>query len=156
VALVSDCLEGAAPAAAAREVELASEVTAAPQVLGDAGRLAQVVDNLLSNALKFTPEGGVVRLRVGESGDEALVEVADSGMGIPDAEQGELFTRFFRTRRAQREAIAGVGLGLSIAKSLVEAHDGRITFTSAEGAGTTFAVRLPLLRTGELPVSGAA
>jgi PAS domain S-box-containing protein len=149
VALVSDCLEGAAPAAAAREVELASEVTAAPQVLGDAGRLAQVVDNLLSNALKFTPEGGVVRLRVGESGDEALVEVADSGMGIPDAEQGELFTRFFRTRRAQREAIAGVGLGLSIAKSLVEAHGGRIAFTSAEGAGTTFTVRLPLAASGE-------
>ena len=154
--LAGDCAEAAAPAAAARGIDLECAILAAPTVLADAGRIAQVVDNLLSNAIKFTPSGGTVRVRVSQGETTALLEVSDSGMGIPDGEQADLFTRFFRTQQAQREAIAGVGLGLSIAKSLVEAHDGRITFTSAEGAGTTFAVRLPLLRTGELPVSGAA
>jgi PAS domain S-box-containing protein len=145
--LAVDCVEAAEPEAAARKLELACTVAGDPLVVADAGRLSQVVDNLLSNALKFTPAGGAVHLRVSVDGDAALVEVADTGMGIPEGEQAELFERFFRTRRAQREAIAGVGLGLSIAKALVEAHGGRVAFTSTEGAGTTFAVRLPLAAT---------
>ena len=153
--LVVDCAEGCLPTAAARGITLECTVHAAPTVQADPGRLAQVVDNLLSNALKFTPTGGGVHLRVSADAAAALVEVADSGMGIPAGEQSELFTRFFRTERAQREAVAGVGLGLSIAKALVEAHGGRIDFTSIDGKGTTFRVRLPLTAVADR-VSGAA
>jgi PAS domain S-box-containing protein len=141
--LVADCVEASAPLAATREIELGCSVDGAPAVTGDLRRLGQVVDNLLSNALKFTPAGGTVHVRAAQSDGTAIVEVADTGMGIPVEEQQALFGRFFRTERAQSEAIAGVGLGLSITKSIVEAHGGRITFTSAVGAGTTFLVELP-------------
>ena len=141
--LVADCVEASAPLAATREIELGCSVEGAPSVTGDLRRLGQVVDNLLSNALKFTPAGGAVHVRTAQSDGTAIVEVADTGMGIPAEEQQALFGRFFRTERAQSEAIAGVGLGLSITKSIVEAHGGRITFTSAVGTGTTFVVELP-------------
>ena len=141
--LVADCVEASAPLAATREIELGCSVDGAPAVTGDLRRLGQVVDNLLSNALKFTPAGGTVHVTAAQRDWTAIVEVADTGMGIPVEEQQALFGRFFRTERAQSEAIAGVGLGLSITKSIVEAHGGRITFTSAVGAGTTFVVELP-------------
>ena len=76
------------------------------------------------------------------------IEVADTGMGIPENEQSQLFERFFRTARAQEQAIPGVGLGLSISKAIIEAHDGRISIHSSEGAGTTFFVDLPAVATG--------
>lgn len=142
--LVADCVEACAPLAATREIELGCSVDGAPLVDGDLRRLGQVVDNLLSNALKFTPPGGTVHVRTSRNDGTATVEVADTGMGIPAEEQDALFGRFFRTERAQNEAIAGVGLGLSITKSIVEAHGGRITFASAVGTGTTFVVELPV------------
>jgi PAS domain S-box-containing protein len=152
-----DCAEASAPTAAARDIALGCTVLAAPTVIGDAGRLAQVVDNLLSNALKFTPSGGGVHIRVSQTSTTALIEVADSGIGIPQGEQAALFSRFFRTERAQRDAVAGVGLGLSIAKALVEAHGGDIDFSSSDEEGTTFRVRLPLAEAVERRrVSGAA
>ena len=154
--LALDCTEAAAPAAAARGISLECRILTTPKVVADPGRMAQVIDNLLSNAIKFTPSGGEIHVRVSAAGTTAVLEVADSGMGIPDGEQTELFNRFFRTERAQREAIAGIGLGLSIARSLVEAHGGRITFTSSESTGTTFAVRLPLAAAAGVRVGGAA
>jgi PAS domain S-box-containing protein len=141
--LVADCVEASAPAAAAREIALGCSIDDAPSVSGDLRRLGQVIDNLLSNALKFTPPGGVVHVRASRRDSTAVVEVSDTGMGIPDEEQESLFGRFYRTERAQHDAIPGVGLGLSITKSIVEAHGGTITFTSAAGAGTTFVVELP-------------
>ena len=110
---------------------------------GDRMRVGQVVDNLLSNALKFTPAGGRVDVRAFAHGSGARIEVSDSGMGIAEEELALLFDRFFRTTRAQEEAIPGVGLGLSIAKAIVEAHGGRIAVRSREGGGTTFTVDLP-------------
>jgi len=142
--LVSDCVEASAPMAAARGIELGCSVDEAPSVSGDVRRLGQVVDNLLSNALKFTPPGGSVHVRASRRDSTAVLEVSDSGMGIPAEEQAALFGRFYRTERAQHDAIPGVGLGLSITKAIVEAHGGRITFTSATGSGTTFAVELPV------------
>jgi PAS domain S-box-containing protein len=134
---------GCAPNATARGIAL--ECAAEPGLLitGDATRIAQVVDNLVSNALKFTPAGGRVELIASRHGGKVRIEVADTGMGIPDAEQARLFDRFFRTERAQASAIAGAGLGLSIAKAIVEAHRGTISFRSIEDHGTTFVVDLP-------------
>lgn len=141
--VVRECAEACAPAAAAREVRLDCFAEPGLLITGDPGRIGQVVDNLVSNALKFTPPGGRVELLVSRHDGGVRIEVADSGMGIPADEQHRLFDRFFRTARAQDEAIAGAGLGLSIAKAIVEAHRGQISCHSVEGEGTTFAVDLP-------------
>jgi hypothetical protein len=113
-------------------------------MLGDRSRLAQVLDNLISNALKFTPRAGRVSVRVVLSGNDAVLEIEDTGVGIPVDEQGRLFERFFRSSTATERAIPGTGLGLTIAKTIVERHEGSIAIESAEGAGTTVRVRLPV------------
>ncbi|HEX7526524.1 MAG TPA: PAS domain-containing sensor histidine kinase, partial [Gaiellaceae bacterium] len=141
--IVRQCAEASTPAAAARGIQL--ECATEPHLLmtGDPGRIGQVIDNLVSNALKFTPAGGRVELLASEQETGVRIEVADTGMGIPADEQERLFDRFFRTARVQNEAIAGAGLGLSIAKAIVEAHNGHISCCSVEGEGTTFTVDLP-------------
>jgi signal transduction histidine kinase len=106
--------------------------------------LAQVLDNLVSNALKFTPEGGMVEISTKLDGDHVSLEVADTGIGIPIADQPRLFERFFRSPGAEDRAIPGTGLGLAIVKAIVEAHKGEIKIDSKEGRGTTFRVDLPL------------
>jgi PAS domain S-box-containing protein len=142
-AVVAQAVQASAPVAAARGIELTSSTEPLPASSGDRLRIGQVIDNLISNALKFTPGGGRVEVRAYAHRSAVRIEVADTGMGISDDEQGQLFERFFRTARAQEEAIPGVGLGLSISKAIVEAHDGRISVRSAEGVGTTFFVDLP-------------
>jgi signal transduction histidine kinase len=113
-------------------------------VLGDAIQLERVLLNLLSNAVKFTPDGGSVTTRLHTEDGEACVAVADTGIGIPSAEQDALFQRFFRASTAQDLAIQGTGLGLSIVAGIVAVHGGHIGVESASGTGTTFSVRLPL------------
>jgi len=110
---------------------------------GDPMRIAQVADNLISNAIKFTPPNGTVRVALSSEGDSVLLTVSDSGMGIAEDEQAKLFSRFYRTEAAKSDAIPGTGLGLSIVKSIVAAHGGTVTFESAVGVGTTFVVALP-------------
>jgi PAS domain S-box-containing protein len=111
----------------------------------DAGRIAQVVENLLSNAVKYSPGGGTVRVVVERKGDEAVVTVADEGIGIPPDAVPHLFERFYRVERAEGSA-RGLGLGLYIARSLVEAHDGRIWVEATPQRGSTFAFTLPFRR----------
>jgi len=94
--------------------------------------------------VKFTPSGGRVAVRVSRAAERALVEVSDSGIGIPQREQERLFERFFRSSTATERQIEGTGLGLYITKAIVEAHKGRIAVESHEGEGTTFRVELPL------------
>jgi PAS domain S-box-containing protein len=113
-------------------------------VRGDSDHLERVVFNLVSNAIKFTDEGGVVVCELVTEGDEALLEVRDTGIGIPLDEQGRLFTRFFRASSARERAIQGTGLGLAIVASVVQEHGGTITAVSDPLTGSTFAVRLPL------------
>ena len=113
-------------------------------VTGDAGQLERVVLNLLSNAVKFTPAGGRVRLGLRVEGDRAVLEVADSGIGIPPEEQERLFTRFFRASNATEAAIQGTGLGLTIVRSILVPHGGDLAVASAPGEGTTVTVKLPL------------
>jgi len=110
---------------------------------GDAGRLGQVLDNLVSNALKFTPPGGAVTVRAGAEPGLAWVEVSDTGIGIPAGELDRLFDRFFRASSATEREIPGVGLGLAISKAVIDGHGGTISVRSTVDAGTTFRVELP-------------
>jgi PAS domain S-box-containing protein len=143
-ALVAESVEAAGPLAAQRGVALGSETELDGALTGDPARLAQLVDNLISNAIKFTPAGGSVVVRLGRANGSAVLEVEDTGMGISAEEQKQLFERFYRTRSAAEKAIQGTGLGLSIAQAIVHAHGGQIGVRSKEGVGTTFHVELPL------------
>jgi PAS domain S-box-containing protein len=142
--LVDDCVQRAQALARMRELDLAFDVDSAPSVHGDRSRLGQVVDNLLSNALKFTPAGGRVRARIGERNGAVVFEVEDTGVGIPAADHQYLFDRFYRTERASTLAIPGTGLGLWITRQIVQAHGGEIDVVSDDGVGTTFTVTLPV------------
>ncbi len=152
--VVSASLESARPVAANAGVSLAGEVPDRPLVVrGDPVRLGQAVDNLVSNAIKFTPEGGRVTVSLREDGEEAVIAVADTGIGIPAVELSRLSQRFFRASTATRNAVPGVGLGLTITKAIVTAHGGRLDIASEEGAGTSISLRLPLQT--PLPVAEA-
>jgi signal transduction histidine kinase len=114
------------------------------EVSGDAERLAQVIDNIFNNAIKFTPHGGHVGCTVDREGSEAVVRISDTGRGIPPEEIEDVFVKFFRSPGVQTDAIPGTGIGLAISKAIVEAHGGTIDLASTVGVGTTFEIRLPL------------
>lgn len=138
-------LEGVAPLLRDRRLRMNLEVGSQPTpVLADAGQLERLVMNLLSNAIKFTPDGGAVTVRVSHSGTNALLSVSDTGMGIPEDEQDQLFSRFFRSSSAQRQAIQGTGIGLSIVRGIASQHGGAVSAASVEGLGSTFTLNLPL------------
>ena len=142
--IVRESVESSGALARSREVSLVAEVDSVPPVSGDKERLSQLVGNLISNALKFTPAGGSVVARAFVDGGRAVVEIADTGIGIPPAEQSRLFQRFFRSSTATEQAIPGTGLGLVISRAIAEAHGGTIDVTSLPGEGTTFRVEIPL------------
>jgi signal transduction histidine kinase len=142
--LAALCVQAAQPAAEDAGVELVLSSESSDPIVGDPARIAQLLDNLVSNAIKFTPAGGRVDVLVDASADSAVIEVRDTGVGIAAEDQDQLFERFFRTPSANDMAIAGTGLGLSIAKAIVDAHRGSIGVESAEGRGTTFRVELPV------------
>ena len=143
--IVRESVESSGALARSREVGLVADVDPMPPVSGDKERLSQLVGNLVSNALKFTPAGGRVTARAFVDDGRAVVEIADNGIGIPIAEQGRLFQRFFRSSTATEQAIPGTGLGLVISRAIAEAHGGTIGVTSLPGEGTTFRVELPLV-----------
>ncbi len=115
-----------------------------PEVLGNPVRLRRMVANLLDNAIKYTPDGGLIGVSVWEDGGLLFIQVSDNGIGIPVEDQPHIFDKFFRSRTAAALTEEGTGLGLSIVKSIVEQHGGRIWFESSEGRGTTFTVVLPI------------
>ncbi|MCQ1986068.1 PAS domain-containing sensor histidine kinase [Arthrobacter sp. zg-Y844] len=132
------------PKATAGRVDLVSEIPASLTADADPQRLAQVVDNLLSNAVKYSPDGGTVTIRLGQDDHAVRLSVADTGIGMSEAEQEKVFTKFFRSRRAVASAVPGVGLGLVITKNIVESHGGKLSFVSSPGQGSEFTVSLPL------------
>jgi signal transduction histidine kinase len=142
--VVSDAVAAARPLAEEKELDLRVDADAIDELWGDEQRLAQVLDNLVGNAIKFTPAGGRVCLRVRADESRAVIEVEDTGIGIPEGERERLFERFFRTSLAQEQAIPGSGLGLSVARMIVQGHGGRIDVESTEGEGSTFRVELPI------------
>jgi len=127
-------------------------------VSGDRKRLEQVVDNLLTNALRYTDAGGRVSLTVRQSVGEAVIEVVDTGIGIAPEDLPHVFTRFWRGEKSRSRATGGAGIGLSIVEALVHAHRGRVTAESAVGHGSVFRVLIPLVGTapGAMPVRGSA
>ncbi|MEZ5102108.1 MAG: HAMP domain-containing sensor histidine kinase [Thermoleophilia bacterium] len=126
----------------ARAAGVTVELTAdAASVAGDPVRLEQVARNLLANAIKFTPEGGRVEVRVARAGDACELEVADTGPGIPEDELARVFDRFWRGRHAA--GVAGTGIGLAVVHELVAAHGGRVGAASRPGGGAAFTVTLP-------------
>jgi len=142
--LVRDAVQAATPAASASQITLACETPERLLVMLDHDRIRQAIDNLISNAIKYTPPQGQVDVRLRVDGRRIDLSVADTGIGIEAADRDRLFTRFFRSRHAEEQSIQGVGLGLSITKSIVESHGGRIEVDSEVGRGSTFRVRVPV------------
>jgi signal transduction histidine kinase len=140
--LARTALGSAEPAAAAKRITLEYDGPDALRTRADAHRLGQVFDNLISNAIKFTPERGRVKVSLDSDEGTVIASVRDTGCGIPQAEQSRLFERFFRS--SSTRDVPGTGLGLTIVRAIVESHGGSILFKSAEGEGTTFTFTLPL------------
>jgi signal transduction histidine kinase len=128
-----------------RSISLAIDVAQGlPKVVADRSRVRQIVVNLVSNACKYTPEGGHVDLVLSNGGDKLRVDVRDTGVGITEEAQPHIFTPFFRADNPLRDQVGGTGLGLNITKRLVELHGGEIWFETSQGRGTTFSFTLPL------------
>jgi signal transduction histidine kinase len=143
--IVTAAVESARPVAAAAGILVIEAIhDSTPVTYGDPVRLGQVCDNLISNAIKFTPKGGMVTVSLSKTDTDAVITVRDTGMGIAESELDQLFSRFFRATTATRNAVPGVGLGLTITKAIVTAHHGQMGVSSEEGVGTEFSVTLPL------------
>src|SRR5262245_22044308 len=143
---VTETVKDFVPAAADRDLELTSEVPDLPvYVFADAGRLQQVLHNVLENSLRYTDSGGRIVVRVGTAPGEARIAVADTGVGIPESDVPYVFERFYRSKRSRAANPGGSGLGLSIVRWIVEAHKGKVTVESQVGKGSTFTVHLPVV-----------
>jgi signal transduction histidine kinase len=138
-ALLSDTVDAFAPLAASKGITLVADAEAELHARLDGGRILQVLANLVSNAIKFTPAGGRVAVHVRTVGDELKFSVSDTGIGMPEDEVARVFERFHQVSKDRR----GLGLGLHIAKGIVEAHGGRVWAETKAGAGSTFHVALP-------------
>ena len=145
--LVEQSVEDFKRAAQGKRVQLEFEGQAATvQVEGDESWLQRAVANLVSNAVKYTPSGGRVRVRYSEAEGQGVVEVVDTGPGIPEAAQARLFQRFYRVEGEATRQTPGSGLGLAIVKTIIERHGGRVWVSSAEGKGSTFGFLVPLVK----------
>lgn len=142
--LVAEAVRAASANAAAHGVTLHISVSGGPAVRADRLRLLQVLDNLTANAIKFTRAGGLVRVDAQCDGRMWRIDVADTGIGIPPGEIGQLFGRFVRASNARTAALPGTGLGLSVVKAITELHGGRVEVDSTLGRGTTFSIYLPV------------
>lgn len=127
-----------------REKQLEGQVTGDASVVSiDRDRMQQVITNLVSNAIKYSNDGGTVRIVIEDAKDSGIIHVEDSGIGIPQEDLKRIFERFYRTDKSRNRKTGGAGIGLTIAKAIVEAHKGKLTVESEEGKGSRFTVTLP-------------
>jgi signal transduction histidine kinase len=115
-----------------------------PPVYGSPVYLQRAVDNLLNNAVKFTPEEGTIAVRAWQEGDQVVLQVADTGIGIPPDQHERIFDRFYQVDGSSSRRYGGMGMGLALVKEVVEAHGGAVRIESTEGKGSTFIVTLPI------------
>jgi signal transduction histidine kinase len=142
--IAEQAAEEARPRAEGKQITLEFSGGSPVTLHADKGRLFQLLDNLISNAIKFTPEGGKILVRATGGDTGAVLEVSDTGIGLGPGEANLVFDRFFRSSRVVAQQVPGTGLGLFIARAIVEAHDGTIAVSSREDGGTTFRVQLPM------------
>jgi signal transduction histidine kinase len=144
--LVRAAVRSAEPTAAQAGLAVRAEIVEGlPLVWGDPGRLSQVLDNLLGNAIKFSPNGGTITVRALPVSNAVQVEVADQGIGVPADKLDKIFERFYQVDGSSKRRFAGTGLGLAIVKQIVETHKGKVWVESVEGKGSTFFFMLPAL-----------
>ncbi|MCD7035773.1 ATP-binding protein [Metabacillus sp. GX 13764] len=144
VLIVESVLENQKVQAAAHQFVL-NKQTDQTVVLGDKDKIAQVFTNLISNAVKYSPEGGTVTVTISEEGKQLKIDIKDEGLGIPSEALDKLFAKFYRVDNSDRRTIGGTGLGLAIVKEIMKAHDGKVNVSSALGKGSTFTVSFPLV-----------
>ncbi|MFA6159723.1 MAG: HAMP domain-containing sensor histidine kinase [Parcubacteria group bacterium] len=145
VEIVKEVVAETVPKAKPRNIEISIYAKKKlPFVLGDAEKIRLVVDNLLDNAVKYTNSGGRIKIGIFKSNDSLIFEITDNGVGIPQEQVGRVFEKFFRSDNASRYQTDGTGLGLYIAKNIIEQLDGKIWFQSIENAGSVFSFSLPI------------
>ena len=149
-ALLEECRQAMGLEAQRRSHTLLLEGTEhLPEILADRERISQVIMNILSNAMKYTPDGGRIVMSAGATQNTVWLEVADNGIGIPPEDRERIFERFYRVDKARSRAAGGTGLGLSIARDAVRRHGGEIAVAPREGGGTLFTVTFRVGEGGE-------
>ncbi len=127
-----------------KNIVITRQITEHPTYVDiDRDKLTQVLDNIISNAMKYSPEGGNITVTLLHQGHNVRVSISDEGMGIPRESQSKIFDRFYRVDKARARSVGGTGLGLAIAKEMVHAHGGEIWVESEDGQGTTIYFTLP-------------
>ena len=132
------------PLAKKRGQTIKTEIADSCEMFADPGKLAQVCYNIIENAIKYTPDGGTITVTLRRMGRDAVLEISDTGVGIPEEDLPHVFDRFYRVDKARSRDTGGTGLGLSIVQQIVRLHAGSVTVTSQPGKGTTFTVQLPV------------
>ena len=145
-ALVESAVTTWTPRAESKRISLESDIGAGPPFAGDAQRIAQLIDVMLSNALKFTPEDGRVTVKATPTDDHWFISVTDSGIGVPAPERAMLFERFYRASNARAARIPGSGLGLSVARAIARLHGGEVSISESDAGGTVVLAAFPLGR----------
>jgi two-component system phosphate regulon sensor histidine kinase PhoR len=142
---MSESLRTLAPVAESKRLKLIHSMPDEPVgIVGDTEALRELVDNLVGNAIKYTPSGGEVQVTLNKENGWAVLEVDDDGIGISSADQSRIFERFYRVDKARSRELGGTGLGLSIVKHVALSHGGNVSLRSALGEGSSFRVQIPL------------
>jgi len=143
-ALARGVVAGLQPMANARHITLVVHVTGEATLRGDVPKLERVVENLVTNAIKYSPEGASVSVSLRPEADRVILDVQDTGHGLSVEDAPYVFEKFYRAKNHHTEGVEGTGLGLAIVRLIVEAHGGSVSLRSVEGAGSTFTVALPV------------
>jgi signal transduction histidine kinase len=154
--IVAQEVDGLKTTAAQRKLSLSYKVSSnVPRIYADEGKLRQVIMNFVDNAIYYSKESTTIKVTLVADPDVITLKVKDTGIGVPEAEQANLFTKFFRATNARRQRPDGTGVGLYLAKRVIVAHGGKILFESAEGQGSTFGFTLPIKRLQSAPADDA-